>query len=106
MRAGAIALQWACAVAASLVLCSHLPTQWLPGAHVSQPTCVVHPASLGSSCCSATEDQWLLYDGMRAQLLDPEFANDTVHFMELQVGRFCAFIQFVFALFVEWIGDI
>lgn len=36
--------------------------------------------------CSASEDQWLLYDGMRAQLLDPEFANDTVHFMELQVG--------------------
>lgn len=30
-------------------------------------------------------DQWLLYDGMRAQLLDPEFANGTVHFMELQV---------------------
>ena len=32
----------------------------------------------------ATEDQWLLYDAMRAQLLDPEFANDTVHFVELQ----------------------
>lgn len=39
-----------------------------------------------SSARRATEDQWLLYDGMRAQLLDPEFANDTVHFMELQVG--------------------
>ena len=35
--------------------------------------------------CSSTVDQWLLYDAMRAQLLDPDLANDSVHFMELQV---------------------
>jgi hypothetical protein len=41
-----------------------------------------------SLLCSATLDQWLLYDSMRAQLLDPEFATDSVHFMELQArGR-------------------
>lgn len=33
---------------------------------------------------ASTLDQWLLYDGMKAQLLDPEFANDTVHLMEMQ----------------------
>ena len=41
------------------------------------------------AACRSTLDQWLLYDAMRAQLLDPEFANDTVHFMELQVDS-CA----------------
>lgn len=42
---------------------------------------------------AATEDQWLLYDGMRAQLLDPEFANDTVHFMELQARWLVSLMQ-------------
>lgn len=37
-------------------------------------------------CRSATEEQWVLHDSMAAQLLDPEFASDTVAFMELQVG--------------------
>lgn len=57
--------------------------RWHMGADACLST--ARPPTL-SSARRATEDQWLLYDGMRAQLLDPEFANDTVHFMELQVG--------------------
>jgi hypothetical protein len=35
---------------------------------------------------SSTLDQWLLHDSMQAQMLDPDFASDTVRFVELQVG--------------------
>lgn len=41
---------------------------------------------------SPTLDQWLLHDGMKAQLLDPEFAAVTVALMELQVGS-CAALR-------------
>ena len=35
---------------------------------------------------SSSLEEWLLYDGMKAQLLDPQLAITTVQFVELQVG--------------------
>ena len=56
-----------------------------------RPHCVTthrcHLAPPGTPCSTSSSlEEWLLYDGMKAQLLDPQLALPTVQFVELQVG--------------------
>lgn len=39
----------------------------------------------GFPCRGASLEAFLLHDSVTAQLMDPDFANDAVQFMELQV---------------------